>query len=380
MNSYDYLRQKPHGAAERRREDMREENGLKKIAQMLQTAREHKASDVHLAVGHPMMFRIDGALVQMPGGKTEPDEMEMLTELLVGASQKEALERSGETEFSCAVADGGRIRVNVFRERGAYAMTLRLLPQEIPTPESLGVPKSLVELTRKRNGLVLVTGGAGSGKSATLASLVGAIAENEAKKVITLERPIEYLYPQGRGMVLQREIGRDGAGYAKALQAALKQDSDVILVGELRDAETIALAVEAAESGHLVFAALHMEGAAAAVEYITGSFPPDLQEQMRTRFAGVLEGIAAQQLLPVQNGGGRIAAFEVLSVNRTVRELIREGRFLRFAPIPQSVRKEGMQTMDDAIYELYMRSYISSETAVSYAYVPEEMRQKVQIF
>lgn len=355
------------------------ENGLKKIAEMLRTARERGASDVHLAAGHPMMFRIDGALVQMPGGDMEPDEMEMLTKLLVGAPQREVLAQSGEVEFSCPVPDSGRIRVSVFREREAYAMTLRLLPSEIPTPESLGLPKSVAELTRRRRGLVLVTGGAGSGKTATLAALLGVIAKNEAKTVITLEHPIEYLYPQGRGMVLQREIGRDTAGYANALRAALRQDSDVILVGELRDAETIALAIEAAESGHLVFSALHMDSAAAAVEYITGSFAPELQEQMRRRFAGVLEGIVAQQLLPVQNGG-RIAAFEVLSVSRTVQSLIREGRFLRSASIPQSVGKEDMQTMDDAIYELYMRSYISSETAISYAQVPEEMRQKVQIF
>lgn len=353
------------------------ENGLKKIAEMLEAAGARGASDIHLAAGYPIMFRIDGELVPMSGGITEPDEMEMLVGLLADDVRREELARNGETLFSCTVPESRRIRVSIFRERSSYAMALRLLQTEIPAPESLGLPEAAKQFTEARRGLVLVCGAAGSGKSATLAALIGAVAKSQAKTVITIERPVEYRYPQGKAMVLQREIGRDSKSYADALRAALRQDADVILVGELEDEETISLAVAAAESGRLVFSSLPCESAAAAVEYITSSFAPERQAQMRARFAGVFAGVVAQQLLPVQDAGGRVAAFELLSASPSVRSLIREGRISQFSPGSPGA---GVQKMDDAIYELYMRSRISSETAVSYAQDSDEMRRKVQIF
>lgn len=350
------------------------------ILQMLDAADERGASDIHIALGYPLMFRIDGALVPMPGGATEADEVEMLLRLLGNDAQREALARDKAVEFACSVSDGRRIRVCAFRERGACAMTLRPFPSAIPTPEELELPEAVVALTEKRRGLVLITGEAGSGKTTTMASLLGVIAGRGDKVVLSLERPIEYLCPQGRGMVLQREVGRDSESYADALRVALRQDADVIFVAEMRDAETIALAITVAESGRLVFGALHMGSAVAAAAYIAGIFPSGefltfQPEAMRARFAGVLEGIVAQQLLPMC-GGGRVAAFETLLADEAVRAVLRECRLTPETAFPHGAG----QTMDDALYERYMKSRISLETAVACAQSPEEMRRKIQIF
>lgn len=359
---------------------MDQEKSLHKISEILEVARERGASDIHLAPGTQVMFRIDGRLVQMSEEKVEPYEVEKLIEPMLTEDQRAELEKKGELDFAYSVPGFNRLRVNVFRQRGTYAMALRLLSFEIPTPKSLGVPDSVVELTAKKRGLVLVTGATGSGKSTTLASLIGVIAQNYAKTIITLEDPIEYLHPHNKSMVLQRAIGYDSMSYANALKAALRQDPDVILVGEMRDLETISTAITAAETGHLVFSTLHTNSAAASIDRMIDVFPPYQQQQIRIQLAGVLEGIVAQQLLPRQNSVGRIAAFEVLLANPAVRNLIREGKAYQLPSVLQTSRKEGMQTMDDAIYDLYMKSDISSETAISYAQDPAGMKQKVQLF
>lgn len=356
------------------------DNSLKKITEMLAQARDRGASDIHLAADTQILFRIDGALVRMSEEKVEPVEMERIIELMLTEEQKGELEQKGESDFACSLPGLERIRVNVFRQRGAYAMALRLLSIGIPTPGSLGVPESVAELTNKKRGLVLVTGGSGSGKSTTLAALIGLIARNDTKTIITLEDPIEYLHQHGKSMVLQREIGADSTSYANALWAALREDPDVILVGEMRDPETISIAITAAETGHLVFSALHTSSTAASIDRIIEAFPPYQQQQIRMQLAEVLEGIVAQQLLPRQNAKGRVAAFEVMLVNPAVRNLIREGKAYQLPAVLQASRKEGMQTMDDAIYDLYMKSCISSETAISYSQDPAGMKQKVQLF
>lgn len=356
------------------------ENGLKKITEILEQAKERGASDIHLAPGTQIMFRIDGGLVRMSDEKIEPFEIEKLIEPMLTEAQKRELEQRGELDFAYSIPGFNRLRVNVFRQRGTYAMALRLLSFEIPTPKSLGVPESVVELANKKRGLVLVTGATGSGKSTTLAALIGVIAQNYAKTIITLEDPIEYLHQHNKSMVLQREIGYDSMSYANALRAALRQDPDVILVGEMRDLETISIAITAAETGHLVFSTLHTNSAAASIDRIIDVFPPYQQQQIRVQLSGVLEGIVAQQLLPKQNTNGRVAAFEVMLANPAVRNLIREGKAYQLPSILQTSRKEGMQTMDDAIYDLYMKSYISSETAISYSQDPAGMKQKVQLF
>lgn len=359
---------------------MTEEESLNRIAGILEAAKERGASDIHLAPRTPVMFRIDGELVQMSEEIVKPFEIEELIKPMLTDIQQKALEEAGELDFAYSIAGFNRLRVNVFRQRGTYAMALRLLSFEIPTPKELGVPDSVVGLAERKRGLVLVTGATGSGKSTTLASLIGIIAKKYAKTIITLEDPIEYLHAHNKSMVLQREIGYDSKSYANALRAALRQDPDVILVGEMRDLETISIAITAAETGHLVFSTLHTNNAAAAIDRIIDVFPPYQQQQVRVQLSGVLEGIVAQQLLPKQNSGGRIAAFEVMLANAAVRNLIREGKAYQLLSVLQTSRKEGMQTMDDAIYDLYMKSYISSETAVSYAQDQIGMKQKVQLF
>lgn len=356
------------------------DNSLKKITEMLEQAKDRGASDIHLAPGTQIMFRIDGALVRMSEEEVEAFELEKMIELLLTEAQKEELEQKGELEFACSIPGVSRLRVNVFRQRGTYAMALRPLSFEIPTSRSLGVPEAVVGLANKKRGLVLVTGEDGSGKSTTLAALIDMIAQNDTKTILTLEGPIEYLHQHSQSMVLQREIGCDSRTYADALRAALRQDPDVILVGEMCDPETISLAITAAETGHLVFSTLHTNSTAAAIDRIIEAFPPHQQHQIRVQLSGVLEGIVAQQLLPKQNAGGRVAAFEVMLANPTVRNLIREGKAYQLPAILQTSRREGMQTMDDAIYDLYMKSCISSETAISYSQDPAGMKQKVQLF
>jgi twitching motility protein PilT len=297
----------------------------------------------------------------------------------MSVEQLNHLEKVGELDFAFSVAGFSRIRANVFKQRGTYAAALRILSYEVPTPESLGIPKSVVDLTMKKRGLVLVTGATGSGKSTTLASLIEVIANRDRKNIITLEDPIEYLHSNKRAIVSQREIGCDTQSYANALRAALRQDPDVILVGEMRDLETISTAITAAETGHLVFSTLHTNSSADAIDRMIDVFPPHQQQQIRIQLAGVLEGVIAQQLMPRSDTNGRIAAFEVLLANSAVRNLIREGKSFQIPSIIQTSKKEGMQTMDDCITNIFFRNQISSQTAITYALDTEAMRNKIDI-
>lgn len=350
------------------------------IIEILEEAQTRAASDIHLAPGTQVMFRIDGKLVRMSDETVPPYAIEKMLEPMLNEAQQEELERNGELDFAYSIPGFQRLRVNVFRQRGTYAMAIRILSFEIPEPKQLGLPQSVIDLTAGKRGLVLVTGATGSGKSTTLAAMIREIAENYEKSIITLEDPIEYLHKHGKSMVIQREIGYDSHSYASALRAALRQDPDVILVGEMRDIETISIAITAAETGHLVFSTLHTNSASEAIDRIIDVFPPHQQQQIRVQLAGVLKGVVAQQLLPKQNACGRVAAFEVLLANSAVSNLIREGKTYQLLSMIQTNRKEGMQMMDDAIYELYMKSYINSDTAVSYAQDPAGMKQKVQLF
>lgn len=369
---------------------MDRENNLSMIGEILTAAGKQGASDVHLAPGMPAMCRVDGILLPISEEETEASAIEIILKEMLSAEQRQELERVGELDFSYSVPEGfdaeglapegRRLRGNVFRQLGGYGMALRILPSEIPTPRNLGLPETVAELANRKKGLILVTGGSGNGKSTTVASLLNAIAKRDTKTILTLERPVEYLYTQTKSMVLQREIGNDSSSYANGLRAALHQDADVIFVGELWDAETISLALTAAEAGHLVFSTLHTDSAEAALNQMTDKFPAQQQTRILARLAGVLEGIVAQQLLPRQNAQGRVAAFEVFLANQTARSLIREGKLYQLTSVLQSGRKEGMQRMDDAIYDLYMKSEISSETAIAYANDPDAMRENVRLF
>lgn len=350
------------------------------IEEILRLAKEIDASDIHMAPGSPLMFRINGRLVPQNDEIMKPADVDAAIKTVMTKEQLAELERIGELDFAFSIPGFSRVRVNVFSQRGTYAASLRILSYEVPSPESLGIPTSFVELTNRKRGLILVTGTAGSGKSTTLASLVEVIAERDYKNIITIEDPIEYLHSHKKSIVSQREIGVDTDNYANGVRAALRQDPDVIMVGELHDMDTISMALAAAETGHLVFSTLHTSNTVDAIARIIDVFPPHQQQQIRVQLASTLRGVIAQQLLPRSDIRGRIAAYEVLIANPEVRNLIRDNKNHHIPSLIAKSRKEGMQTMDDAILDAYMRSQIAMETAISYAQDPDSMEQKVRIF
>ncbi|MCM1105889.1 MAG: type IV pilus twitching motility protein PilT [Blautia sp.] len=338
-----------------------------------------RASDIHLAPMSPLMIRVDGELVPASDHSLSPEETEQVARSIMDDKQWEELEKMGELDFAYSFPGFSRVRVNTFKQRGTYGIALRILSVEVPAPEQLGLPRAVVDLTRKKRGLVLVTGATGSGKSTTLASLINIISENYAKNIITLEDPIEYLHKHKRSIVNQREVGLDTQSYANALRAALRQDPDVILVGEMRDLDTISIAITAAETGHLVFSTLHTNSTADAIDRMIDVFPPHQQQQIRVQLASVIEGVVAQQLLPKVDGG-RIAAFEVLLANPAIRNLIREGKAFQIPSVLQTGKKEGMQTMDDTIYKILMQNIITRDTAIQFALDQNTMISKTSMF
>lgn len=336
------------------------------VKEILEIAKGMKASDVHITVGVPPKIRVNGQLINMDFPMLSSADTEALLEPLMNDKQKETFRKTGEVDFSYALEDVGRYRVNIFRQRGSVAAALRIVASEPPRPEQLGLPPSVVNLYKKRRGLILVTGPTGSGKSTTLASLINQINEASAQHVITLEDPIEYLHAHKKAMVNQREVGMDTLSYANALRAALREDPDVILVGEMRDLETISTAVTAAETGHLVLSTLHTIGAASTIDRIIDVFPPHQQQQIRVQLSMVLESIISQQLIPTTSNG-RVAAFEVLHSTPAIRNLIREGKTFQIPSMMQTNKKIGMQTMDDAIFDLFNLGIINRNNALNYS-------------
>ena len=347
------------------------------IEQVLRTAVEAGASDVHITVGVPPKMRVNGRLLEMPFDRMLPDDTKELLYSIMNEQQIDKFNEKGEHDFSYSLRELGRYRVNAFRQRGTCAMALRLVSSEVPSPESLGVPDSVIDLYNRKRGLILVTGPTGSGKSTTLAAIIDRINHRRDAHVITLEDPIEYLHRHDKSIVNQREIGLDSQTYANALRAALREDPDVILVGEMRDFETISVAITAAETGHLVLSTLHTIGAASTVDRVIDVFPPHQQQQIRVQFANVLESVVSQQLMPTADGKGRVAAFEVLHTTNAVRNLIREGKSHQLTSVMQTNRKMGMITMDDSIQQLYFANRINRETAIQFAVDPDAMENKL---
>ena len=347
------------------------------IEELLRYANEKGASDLHITVGIPPKCRINGELLNMDYDRLLPADTNNIIQPILSKQSKERLEEKGEADFSYSIAGLGRYRVNVFKQRGSYAAAIRLVGTSIPTPEELGVPSSVVELTKKKRGLILVTGPTGSGKSTTLASLIDVINTNENSHIITLEDPIEYLHQHKKSIVNQREIGLDTISYANALRAALREDPDVILVGEMRDLDTISTAITAAETGHLVLSTLHTIGAANTIDRIIDVFPPHQQQQIRIQLASVIETVISQQLIPTSDGKGRVASFEVMHANSAIRNLIRESKAFQITTIMQTNKKFGMQTMDDAIYDLYLRRKIDAKQAMNFAQDPIALERKL---
>ncbi len=347
------------------------------IEEILTAAKEAGASDVHLTVGIPPKMRVNGNLVTMDFPKMLPaDTLDVILSIMT-ESQRERYEEKGEYDMSFAVPNVARYRVNAFKQRGSAALAFRVVATEIPSPEKLGVPTSVVDLYQRKRGLILVTGPTGSGKSAALAAIIDKVNSNRDAHIITLEDPIEYLHQHKMSMVNQREIGLDTENYANALRAALREDPDVILVGEMRDFETISVAITAAETGHLVLSTLHTIGAASTIDRVIDVFPPHQQQQIRVQLSNVLEAVISQQLIPTSDGRGRCAAFEVMHANHAVRNLIREGKSHQLQSIMQTNRKIGMITMDDAILQLYYDGKIDRELAIQFAQDVDGMEQKI---
>ena len=331
---------------------------------LLSIAKAHHASDLHITVGVRPKCRISGTLYEMDGfEKLTPAMTKELVESMFGPKQKATMEATGEVDFAYTDTRVGRFRVNAFHQRGSYAAVLRIVASDIPTPEALGIPEAVLGLTKKKRGLVLVTGPTGSGKSTTLASLIDVINKERNEHIITLEDPIEYLHKHNRSIVNQREIGLDTDSYGNALRAALREDPDIILVGEMRDFDTISTAITAAETGHLVFSTLHTIGAAPTIERIVDVFPPHQQNQIRQQLASVILGVVAQRLLPNLDGRGRSAAFEIMIGTPPVQALIRENKTGQLQSILETNFKDGMITMRRSLEELVAASKISQEQA-----------------
>jgi pilus retraction protein PilT len=347
------------------------------INELLIDAGERKASDLHVTVGISPKCRIDGELIDMGYPALMPDDTEAVIAPMVPERLKDKLSTDGEADFSYSIPGYGRYRVNVFKQRGSYACVIRIINTSIPTPQQLGLPNSVIELTNKKRGMVLVTGPTGSGKSTTLASMINIINETTNRHIVTLEDPIEYMYRHKKSIVNQREIGIDTLNFANALRVVLREDPDVILVGEMRDLETIEIAITAAETGHLVFSTLHTIGAASTVDRMIDVFPPHQQQQIRVQLSSVLEAVISQQLIPTTDGKGRVAAFEIMHSTPAIKNLIREGKSHQLTSIIQTNKSLGMQTMDDAIFNLYFQGRISAEKAIAFAQDMTAMERKM---
>lgn len=328
---------------------------------------DSKASDIHITVGVPPVLRIDGSLIYYGENALNPDNTKKLVKQVLDDKQFNELDRRGEIDTSFSSPGIGRFRINAYKQRGSYGMAIRIIPLRIPTIEELGLPPIVKELARLPRGLILVTGPTGSGKSTTLASMVNLINEKRNCHILTLEDPIEYLHKHKKSIVNQREIGSDTNSFANALRAALRQDPDVILVGEMRDLDTISIALTAAETGHLVLSTLHTIGAAKTIDRIIDVFPPHQQQQVRIQFSSVIQAIISQQLLPRYNGDGRVAAFEIMVATPAIRNLIREEKIHQIDTLIQTGGKQGMQTMDNSLLELYNRGVISRNSVMNQA-------------
>ncbi len=344
-----------------------------RIEILLEEVVKKKASDLHLQVGMPPMLRVDGKLTPVTGAQPMSEEIvENLVFAMLDEDQKQILLKDKEFDFSFAFGDLGRFRVNAFHERGNLAAALRLIPNEILTVEQLGLPQVMNKFAQYPRGLVLITGPTGSGKSTTLASLVDKINTDRADHIITIEDPIEFTHRSKKSLVVQREVHYDTYSFSAALRSTLREDPDVVLIGEMRDLETIASAITIAETGHLVFATLHTNSAAQSVDRIIDVFPPHQQPQVRAQLSNILMAICCQRLIP-SIGGGRVVAAEVLMATPAVRNIIREGKTHQLEAVIQTGAEFGMQSMDKTLVSLIHAGTITYDEARNYAVDLDEL-------
>jgi len=345
------------------------------IQDILRVAAEKKSSDIHLAVESPPGFRINGELMTAGATNLTREDTKQLAYSMMTQDQQQRFEELGELDFSYSISGVGRFRVNCFKQRGSVGLVIRLIPFTVPAFESLRLPPVIMDFAKLHSGLVVVTGPTGSGKSTTLASMIDYINSTRRCHIITLEDPIEYLHRHKKSLVNQREVGADTQSFAAALRSVLRQDPDVILVGELRDLETISTALTAAETGHLVFSTLHTNDSTQTVDRMIDVFPSHQQQQIRVLLSAVLQGVVAQQLLPKADGTGRVASIEVLVATSAIRNLIREAKSHQIYTSIQTGAKYGMQTMDKALLELYQAGLITYDEAEKKMLDPEALKK-----
>jgi len=344
------------------------------IKDLFKLAIEKEASDLHLAVGTSPILRVDGELIKTNFPKLTPQESKRLVYSLLTDEQKRKFEENLELDFSLSVPGTSRFRVNVHQQRGSIEAAFRIIHYRVPSLEELRLPEIVASFSRKNNGLVLVTGPTGVGKTTTLAAMIDLINQERRCMIICIEDPVEYVHKHNKSIVKQREVYSDTKSFAEALKRALRQDPDVIVVGEMRDLETISLALTAAETGHLVLATLHTPDAAQTIDRIIDVFPPYQQQTIKVQLAGSLKGIISQQLLPRLNGEGRVVATEILINTPAVGNLIREHKTEQIPTVIQTGSKLGMKSMDRSLKELYKEGIISYEVAMSKVKNPEEFK------
>jgi twitching motility protein PilT len=346
------------------------------IDKLLQACVKQGASDIHIVVGQPPVFRLHGRLRKLETKVlTSEDTVGLMKSISPERCQRE-LQENGGSDFGFAFGDQARFRVSIFKQRGNISMVLRQIPNDKLTPEQLGLPESVVKLVLRPRGLVLVTGPTGSGKTTTLASLVDYLNQNVDHHIITVEDPIEFYHEHKKSTINQREVHVDVPSFSEAIRRALRQDPDVILVGEMRDLETIGAAITAAETGHIVFGTLHTNSAQSTINRIIDAFPGNLQDQIRTQLSTALIGIVAQTLLP-RIQGGRVAAYEVLVVTPGIANLIRENKVFRISSAIQTGAKYGMQLMDDALFKLWRDEKCTVEEVLSKSHSPDELAKRI---
>jgi len=348
------------------------------IHQLLKTMVEQGASDLHITTGCPPQLRVDGKMVQMKLPPLQPNDTKQLSYSILTDAQKRKFEEENELDFSFGVKGLARFRGNVFVQRGALAGVFRLIPFKVLTFDELGLPPVVRQLTSRPRGLILVTGPTGSGKSTTLASIIDEINTTRSEHIITIEDPVEFLHPHKKCLVNQREVGADTHSFKKALKYILRQDPDVVLLGELRDLETIEAALTIAETGHLCFATLHTNGAIQSINRVVDVFPTHQQQQVRTQLSFVLEGILSQTLVPMQSGKGRALALEVMVPNMAIRALIRDDKVHQlYSQMQMGQDKFGMQTMNQALFTLVHRKLVSMDVALTRSPEPDELKQMI---
>ncbi len=349
------------------------------LAQLLQTMIEKGASDLHITSGTPPQIRVDGDLVPLNHPPLAPAETKQLIYSILTDNQKHRFEEENELDLSFGLKGLSRFRANVFQQRGAVGAAIRVIPFRILSFEDLGLPPVVQELVKKPRGLILVTGPTGSGKSTTLASMIDRINSERHNHIMTIEDPIEYLHPHKKSVVNQREVNQDTKSFKTALKYILRQDPDVVLIGEMRDLETVEAALTIAETGHLTFATLHTNSAAQTINRIIDVFPPHAQPQVRAQLSFVMEGVISQNLLPKATGQGRVLSMEIMIPNPAIRNLIREDKVHQIYSTMQTGQNQfGMQTMNQSLAELYLKRLITHEEAIGHSSYPDELISMIE--